>query len=261
VSKARVTTRARTKRRRKTVRRAERVAPLVAPVIDGLIQAAHTAAGTGGKFPEGKAVVALGQPVAGQAKPARPLEAAGHTLEWRGPRADLSTCPVAVRACTPSDGPAVAALWSELSRIHARFGEEWAISEGAPERYARTVAAGAGNPRLIYLVAEMEIGGAWRVAGFLHAAVKLRSSLYRESVVGEIPAVCVAPDACGRGVGSALVVAAMEWFRTRGITHVETVVAQGNASGLAFWRASGFKDSASVLWAEIPPGVSRPEGA
>src|SRR6185295_426302 len=118
------------------------------------------------------------------------------------------------------------------------------VSEGAAERYAKGVAAAAGNPRMIYLVAEMEIDGAWRIAGFLHAAVKLKNSVYRESVAGEISAVCVAPDACGRGVGSALIAAAMDWFRKRDIAHVEALVAAGNGSARAFLEAGGFRESA-----------------
>jgi ribosomal protein S18 acetylase RimI-like enzyme len=157
----------------------------------------------------------------------------------------------------PADGPAVAALWMELCRLHRGLGADWALAEGAAERYAKSVAAAAGNPRTIFLVAEMQVGGEWRIAGFLQAAVKLRSSLYQESVVGEIPAICVAPDSVGRGVGSALVAAAMDWFRNRGLTQVETSVAAVNMPARAFFRASGFEERAAVLWAEVPPASAQ----
>jgi ribosomal protein S18 acetylase RimI-like enzyme len=160
----------------------------------------------------------------------------------------------------PADAPAVAALWMELCRLHQGMGEEWTLAEGAAERYAKGVAAAAGNPRMIFLVAEMEVRGEWRIAGFLQAGVKLRSSVFQESVVGEIPAICVAPDSVGRGVGSALVAAAMDWFRNRGLAHVETSVAAANTPARAFFRSSGFQESASILWAEVPPALSPKAG-
>ena len=101
----------------------------------------------------------------------------------------------------------------------------------------------------------MEVGGAWRIAGFLHAAVKLRSSVFAQSVVGEIAAIRVAPDCLGRGVGSALVTAAMDWFHRRGLTHVEAPVAAANIPARAFFRASGFRESSALLWAEVPPSA------
>ena len=177
-------------------------------------------------------------------------------IAWRGPQPGLSTCPVSVRATTQANAAAVAALWMELCRLHEGLGAEWALAEGAAERYARGVAAAAGNPRMIFLVAEMEVGGAWRIAGFLHAVVKLRSSVFRESVVGEIPAICVAADSAGRGVGSALVAAAMDWFQKRGLTHAEAPVAASNTPARAFFRSSGFRESASILWAEVPPALA-----
>jgi len=176
-------------------------------------------------------------------------------VTWHEPRPAPAGCPYAVRATTPADAAAVAALWKELSRLHIPLGEEWAVAEGAAERYARGVAAAAGHPRSLFLVAEMERDGAWRVVGFLHAAVKLRSPVYRESVVGEIPAICVLPGASGRGVGTALVDAAMDWFARRGIAQVEATVAYGRPEGRAFFRASGFRDSSVTLWAQVPPRV------
>ncbi len=162
-------------------------------------------------------------------------------------------CPAAVRLATAADAPAVAVLWADLLRDHASLGEEWALGDGAMERYAQMVASAAVNSRLLYLVAEMEVEGKMRVVGYLHGSVKLRNSVYRESVVGEVPSICVAREFQGRGIGSGLVAAATEWFAKRGITRVETLAAAANTPARAFWRGRGFRDSAAVMWAEIPP--------
>lgn len=168
-----------------------------------------------------------------------------------------------VRASTAADAPAIAALWKELSRSQSLFGEEWAIVEGSAERYAKGAAAAAGNPRSIYLVAEIDIGspshgGRWQLVGFIHATVRLRNSAFEHSVVGEISAISVAPDATGRGVGAALVAAAMDWLSRRGITRVEATAPASNIAARAFLQNQGFRDSATVVWAEVPQTIGTP---
>ncbi len=175
---------------------------------------------------------------------------------WRGPVAELAKAPVAVRATTPADATAIAALWSALSRLHATFGEEWAVGEGAAERYARAVSAAAGRPNLLYLAAEVQIEGEWRFVGFLHAAIKTRGPVYREILVGEIPEVCVVPGACGRGIGAELITGAMDWFRKKGVSHVEAAIPAGNLAARAFFSACGFRESASLLWTDVPPSAA-----
>lgn len=165
---------------------------------------------------------------------------------------------IRVRASTPADAAVVSALWLELGRLQEGKGKEWALAEGAAERFARGVQAAAGNPRSIYLIAEAEIGGGWKVAGFLHARVVLRSSVYRESVVGEIAEVHVASDARGRGAGTALAGAALDWFRKRGIASVLATIDAGNAGARSFFESLGLRESAAVLWAEVPPGALDP---
>jgi GNAT superfamily N-acetyltransferase len=152
----------------------------------------------------------------------------------------------------PSDAPGLSALWMELYRALADHGKEWELVEGAAERLARGVQTAASNPRALYLIAEMEVDGHPRMAGFLHAAVKLRSPVFRESVVGEIPAIFVAADCTGKGAATALLGAAMDWFRQRGITTVETAVAPPGSPARDFFIGAGFRESAAVLVAGVP---------
>src|SRR5262245_31524910 len=160
---------------------------------------------------------------------------------------------ITVRSAMPSDAPALRALWMELNRALAAKDKEWELAEGAAERLARGVQTAASNPRALYLLAELPHKGAARMAGFLHATVKLRSPVFRESVVGEISAIFVASDSSGKGVATALLGAAMDWFRQRGITTVETTVAPPQSPTREFFLAAGFRESAAVLVAGVPP--------
>jgi GNAT superfamily N-acetyltransferase len=158
-----------------------------------------------------------------------------------------------VRSASAADAAVLGALWGEMARTCEPFGEEWTLSDGAAERFAQSVPERVGNPRSLCLIAEIEIDGASRPAGFLLASVKLRSSAYRESVVGEIAAIHVAADAVGRGVGTALLGQALEWMRKRGIAHAETTAPVPDSATGAFLRAMGFRESASTFRAALGP--------
>jgi GNAT superfamily N-acetyltransferase len=166
---------------------------------------------------------------------------------------------IRVRSACAQDAAAIGALGLYLGRAQESLGGEWALSDGAGERFARSIPAILGNPRSLCLVAEMEIEGSWRPAGFLLAAVKLRSSAYRESVSGEIVALHVAPDATGRGAGTALVGEAFAWMRLRGIAEAETTIPVSDAASAAFWRSVGFRESSTTFRASPGPSpVSEP---
>ncbi len=155
-----------------------------------------------------------------------------------------------VRASTPADARAISDLWMEQSRRWESLGMEWNLSEGARERCARGVQGAAANPRSAYFVAEAEDGS--RIAGFLHARVMLRSSVYRESVVGEIAVLAVSPGQEMGDIEPALLEAAMEWFRKRGIRQVEMAIPEGDHSSRDFLMDRGFHESSITYRAEIP---------
>jgi GNAT superfamily N-acetyltransferase len=169
---------------------------------------------------------------------------------------------IRVRSACASDCAAIAALWLEMARTHEPLGKEWNLAEGAGERFARSIPALLGNPRSLCLVAEMEIEGSWRPAGFLLASVKLRSSAYQESVSGEITAIHVAPDASCRGAGTALVGEALGWMRKRGIAQAEAAIPAADRGTCAFWQALGFRENTiSYRIAVEPAPVTEPAPA
>jgi GNAT superfamily N-acetyltransferase len=61
----------------------------------------------------------------------------------------------------------------------------------------------------------------------------------------------VQPHARRRGIGSALVQAALEWLRTQHVTRVELAVLVANHEGLTFWERQGFAPVRLLLSREI----------
>jgi len=156
-----------------------------------------------------------------------------------------------VRPSTPADARAIGNLWKKQGLLHEPLGKEWTLADGAGDRFARGVQSAAANPRSIYFVGEVQAKDSPRIAGFLHARVLLRNSVYRESVVGEIAALAVDPDFGQNGLCSALVAAAMDWFRSRSITQVEFTLPSGEPSHRPFLESVGFRESAITLRAEV----------
>jgi ribosomal protein S18 acetylase RimI-like enzyme len=68
----------------------------------------------------------------------------------------------------------------------------------------------------------------------------------------ELLAVAVAPQAAGRGVGAALVAAALAEARARGVHAVRVVTAGDNAPALALYAGAGFRPHGAV---EVHRGV------
>jgi ribosomal protein S18 acetylase RimI-like enzyme len=62
----------------------------------------------------------------------------------------------------------------------------------------------------------------------------------------ELISMWVAPFARGRGVGDALVTAALDWARERKASGVALAVLEGNERALALYRRHGFVDAGEM---------------
>ena len=85
------------------------------------------------------------------------------------------------------------------------------------------------------------------LAGFCAVRAQRAPSFLEESARAEITELGVRAAARRRGIGRALVEAALAWVAGRGIERVEVRVAVRNAAGQGFWRALRFDDLMDVL--------------
>jgi ribosomal protein S18 acetylase RimI-like enzyme len=186
---------------------------------------------------------------------------------------------VPVRSGRTGDASAVGALHAE------RIGEGFLVTLG-PRFLARLYRRIARSPHAVLLVAED--GG--RIVGFVAAATDTRR-LYREFLLrdavpaalaaapavlraprrvwetlryasagddtGDLPAaevlsIAVAADAGGRGIGGALLAAALDELGRAGVTSARVVTAVGNDAALAMYGRAGFRRQART---EVHAGV------
>lgn len=135
-----------------------------------------------------------------------------------------------IRPATPSDIPAIAAIYDEAVRTGTASFE--LTPPGAAEMARRHAAiVEAGFPYLA-----MEEGGG--LLGYAYASAFRPRIAYRHTVENSI---YVAPEAQGRGVGRALLAALIVQCEAQGFRQMVAVIGDsGNAGSIALHRACGF---------------------
>jgi ribosomal protein S18 acetylase RimI-like enzyme len=137
----------------------------------------------------------------------------------------------------------VTALWLAIGDHHAGLGPAFAMRAGAESEARELLRALLRDPDTAAFLYE-EAG---RALGLCIARVDQAPPIAVETERGEITDLGVDPAVRRRGIGRALVEAALAWIGGRGVRRLEVRVAVRNPEGQAFWRALGFGDLVDVL--------------
>ncbi len=148
-----------------------------------------------------------------------------------------------IRRARRGDRTAIAALWQALLESHAEIDRAFALRGDASCHVDREVERALADAACGAWIAE-EAGAC---VGFCIARHEQAPPLAAESSRVAVTELLVERSARRRGVGRALVAAALDWARARGAARVEVRVAARNAEGQAFWRAQGFGNFVDVL--------------
>jgi GNAT superfamily N-acetyltransferase len=148
-----------------------------------------------------------------------------------------------VRRATAGDAPAIAAFWHALIDFHAAIDPVHGLRDGAGGALAAEVRRALADPDAALWIGE-EAG---RSVGFCLVRHERAPALAHEGGRALVTELFVAPAVRRRGVGRALVRAALDWARARGALRVEVRVVARNDAGQSFWRALGFGDFVDVL--------------
>jgi GNAT superfamily N-acetyltransferase len=143
---------------------------------------------------------------------------------------------VGVRAARRADLPVVAALFQELDALHA--GIVPGLRADPPRRIRQDLQAWTEEDGHHLLVAEVD----GRVVGALHLVTdrRVRHALGEAVRVAIVEEIVVAAAERGRGHGRALMAAAEEMARTRGITSLHLHVWMANRDAVRFYEELGF---------------------
>jgi GNAT superfamily N-acetyltransferase len=158
-------------------------------------------------------------------------------------RASGGPGPAEVRRADHRDLERLVALWIDLTEYHTDFDPLYALGRGAEDEARRLLEAQLRDTDTAVFVCE----ASGRLDGFCSVRIGRAPPIYREVARAEITDVLVRPERRGRGLGRALVEAALVWVRERGVQRVEARVAAGNRGGRDFWRALEFGPFVDVL--------------
>jgi len=149
-----------------------------------------------------------------------------------------------IRVARVADLDALARMWEELEKYHVDLGgPEYRLARGWKEDWERFTRQHIGRKDRLCLAAEID-GVA---VGFLLGAILQRPKVFERRRYGHVYDVFVDASHRNRGVGEALVNAAMGWFRTRRVDRVELYTHARNELGLRFWKKMGFETTVHIL--------------
>lgn len=148
-----------------------------------------------------------------------------------------------LRRAGPADLAGLTELWIEVTAHHAHLDPLFTLRPGAEPEIRRLLDAFVRDPDAAIFAWQAEE----ELLGFCSVRIDRAPPILEETRRAEICDIGVRAAARRRGLGSALVAAALDWARDRGVARAEVRVVAGNAEGQAFWRALGFGDLMDVL--------------
>jgi ribosomal protein S18 acetylase RimI-like enzyme len=148
-----------------------------------------------------------------------------------------------IRAATGADADAVRSLADRLREGVAPWRDETAVTT-AVRRWVEGSLDAMDEPGHAVLVAE----NAGTILGFVTMSPGSHWSGAIEPSIGEL---VVAPEAESKGIGKALVEAAMDHARSEGHTRISVSTGAANARARALYRRLGFEDEDVTLSREL----------
>jgi GNAT superfamily N-acetyltransferase len=171
------------------------------------------------------------------------MEREGQRPKERVPESRAGTLSECVRTARPHDLDRVAAMWTAITAHHESLDPIFRMRADAGTELRRLLSGMHHDPDSHILV--YDEGG--DLLGMCIARIDRSPPIMVEVERAEITDLGVRESERRRGIGDALVEAALQWVRERGVERVEVQVARGNREGQLFWRARGFGDLMDVL--------------
>lgn len=146
-----------------------------------------------------------------------------------------------IRLATPADAPVFGRL---LQAFNAEFGDPTPAADVIAARAAPLLASGEVT---VLFAGEGPDG---------FAELRFRPSLYTGALDAYLEELYVAPERRGRGLGRALLEAAMEHARERGAAHIDLGTSEDDVAAIGLYESMGFtnreggKDGPRMLYYE-----------
>ena len=154
-----------------------------------------------------------------------------------------------IRKATGADGEALGRLGALLMDVHYNFDRRRFLEPGsdAAPGYRRFLISQLKARDAVILVAELD----GSVAGYCYAGIEPLSWKELRDTAGFIHDLALDPAARRKGAGRALVNAAIEWCRERGMTRVMLWTSTSNDAARRLFEQSGFRPTMTEMTLEL----------
>ena len=154
-----------------------------------------------------------------------------------------------IRRAVPGDRAALGRLGSMLMHVHYNFDRKRFLEPGADAEagYGRFLVSQLDEDDAVVFVAEHDDV----VVGYLYAAVEPLSWKDLRDEAGFIHDVAVGEDGRRHGVASALITAALDWFRDRKLERAMLSTSPSNTAARAAFARFGFRETMIEMTREI----------
>jgi len=145
---------------------------------------------------------------------------------------------------TRSQVPDIVELWVEFMRYHENMMPDFAMSEDASRVFAGYLRGLIGKRNHRLLIAR----DGDKLIGYALLSINKRPQIFETLRYGMICDAFVTKKYRRRGVGAMFLDESLSWFRKKGVSRVELVVATKNKVGYSFWKRSGFTEHAKKMY-------------
>jgi len=152
------------------------------------------------------------------------------SYQMNAPHSDIVILPA-----TADDIEPISQIWEELMDLHEGTDERFALSINAVRSWQELALGMIDRIDGFLLVARLE----GKRSGFCLGWVARNPPIYRMPEIGFISEIAVARVAQHRGVGRALMHAAIDFFLRRGLTELQLSTAVWNEKACDFWESLG----------------------
>ncbi|HKP37465.1 MAG TPA: GNAT family N-acetyltransferase [Pyrinomonadaceae bacterium] len=153
---------------------------------------------------------------------------------------------VLIRELTAGDWRPLERLWNSLYEHQRAHGMLLEVPPQGYELWIKSLQPLLGRFAFVFVAEESN-----SIVGFLAGRLRAAPSQFGGAQLGHVSEVFVSDSHRQRGIGGALLTAATDWFRKRGIRHVDLPVLANNLAGREFYRSHGWiEDVVQMVWRE-----------
>jgi GNAT superfamily N-acetyltransferase len=156
-----------------------------------------------------------------------------------------------IRKAVSEDLPVVLELWTELMDFHKDIDPLFTRSAQAADNFLKYIGESMEKDDSELFVAEVS----GKLVGYVMANVSKYPPVFVQEKYGMISDAAVTASFRRRGTGEALVAAAADWFREKGISRMEMRMLNANSVSGAFWEKMGFLPYMTTLFKDIRTGM------